>query len=73
MKKLLLQTKIILFVAISLFLLMPNHSYANEYKVDKIQLMNVNQWKYRYVNGRLQRRLWSITNNKWLTNWQWVN
>lgn len=72
MKKLLLQTKIILFVVISLFLLMPNHSYAIEYKVEKIQLMNFNQWKYRYVNGRLQRRLWSITNNKWLTDWEWV-
>ncbi len=30
------------------------------------------QWYYRVVDGRLQRRLWSNTYNKWLTDWEWV-
>lgn len=27
------------------------------------------EWVYRYYNGKLQRRLWSITYGKWLTDW----
>lgn len=30
------------------------------------------RWYYRVVNGRQQRRLWSLTSVKWLTDWQWV-
>lgn len=30
------------------------------------------RWYYRTVNGRQQRRLWSLTSGRWLTNWQWV-
>lgn len=29
-------------------------------------------WYYRTVNGRQQRRLWSLTTGTWLTNWEWV-
>lgn len=29
-------------------------------------------WYYRTVNGRLQRRLWSLTAGEWLTDWEWV-
>ncbi|HBF65421.1 MAG TPA: hypothetical protein DDW34_06350 [Clostridium sp.] len=31
------------------------------------------EWMYRAVDGRLQRRLWSLTYGKWLTEWEWVN
>lgn len=27
------------------------------------------QWYYRFYNGVYQKRLWSITQNKWLTDW----
>jgi len=27
------------------------------------------QWYYRAYNGKLQRRLWSLTYEKWLTDW----
>lgn len=27
------------------------------------------QWFFRMHNGKLQRRLWSITYGKWLTDW----
>lgn len=30
------------------------------------------EWKYRVVDGKPQRRLWSITYNKWLTEWEWL-
>lgn len=30
------------------------------------------KWYYRIVNGKLQKRLWSLTYKKWLTNWIWV-
>lgn len=30
------------------------------------------EWVYRFVNGKLQKRLWSITYGKWLTKWQWA-
>lgn len=28
------------------------------------------QWYYRVRNGILEKRLWSITYGKWLTNWE---
>lgn len=28
------------------------------------------EWCYRIYNGVLQRRLWSITQNMWLTDWE---
>lgn len=27
------------------------------------------EWVYRYNNGVLQKRLWSLTYGKWLTEW----
>lgn len=30
------------------------------------------EWKYRIVDTKLQKRLWSITYMKWLTEWEWV-
>lgn len=31
------------------------------------------EWYFRWYNGRLQKRLWSITYRKWLTEWEYVN
>lgn len=30
------------------------------------------EWKYRYYNGKLQRRLWSYTYGYWKTSWMYV-
>lgn len=30
------------------------------------------EWRYRVLDGKLQKRLWSITYGKWLTDWEWV-
>jgi hypothetical protein len=27
------------------------------------------EWHYRILNGQMQKRLWSITENMWLTDW----
>lgn len=29
-------------------------------------------WKYRVYNGNLEKRLWSYTYGKWLTDWIYV-
>lgn len=29
-------------------------------------------WFIRYVNGRKQKRLWSHTYGRWITDWIWV-
>lgn len=30
------------------------------------------EWRYRVVDGKPQKRLWSITYAKWLTEWEWL-
>lgn len=29
----------------------------------------VTEWQYRIYNGKMQKRLWSVTNQVWLTDW----
>lgn len=29
------------------------------------------EWRYRVVDDKLQRRLWSLTYGKWLTEWEY--
>ena len=29
------------------------------------------EWKFRVYNGKYQKRLWSITYEKWLTEWEY--
>ena len=31
------------------------------------------EWRYRVYNGQKQKRLWSITNERWLTEWMPYN
>ena len=31
---------------------------------------NHTEWQYRVFNGKYQKRLWSITYNKWMTEWE---
>lgn len=26
-------------------------------------------WHYRFYDGKMQKRLWSVTQEKWLTDW----
>ena len=44
---------------------------SNNYSSQSISNARVEQvtWKYRTYKGKKQRRLWSITYEKWLTDW----
>lgn len=33
----------------------------------------VTEWRYRTVGDRIQKRLFSVTYGKWLTEWEWVD
>lgn len=46
-----------------------NINNSNE---DIVVFAEQTEWYYRVVDGQLQRRLWSITWGKWLTEWEWV-
>lgn len=51
----------------------------NEYieKIDiQIEDSNIEKsssvyWRYRYIQGRRQKRLWNNSTQRWLTNWIW--
>ncbi|NCB62567.1 MAG: hypothetical protein EOM52_02975 [Clostridia bacterium] len=30
------------------------------------------EWRFRTTNGYLEKRLWSLTYNRWLTDWERV-
>ncbi len=52
-------------------------AYAQEINVNSVNgdvviFAEQTEWRYRVVDGYLQRRLWSITWDKWLTEWEWV-
>ncbi len=32
----------------------------------------ITEWKYRYYNGKKQKRLWSRTNNCWISD-HWID
>jgi hypothetical protein len=57
---------------------MPKHAvYAAEKASSEVNggaVINAEQteWKYRVVDGKLQKRLWSLTYGIWLTDWEWV-
>ena len=47
------------------------NTLSNNYSSQSISNARVEQvtWKYRTYKGKKQRRLWSITYEKWLTDW----
>lgn len=44
----------------------------NENSSDIIPYAEQTKWYYRVVDGKTQKRLWSLTHRKWLTDWIWV-
>lgn len=77
MKKL---NRILIFTCLSLTLLnsnimaSPKETYISPKNTERSisQRIEETEWRYRVVDGRLQKRLWSIIQNKWLTDWEWV-
>ncbi|MBE6034831.1 MAG: hypothetical protein E7222_09065 [Clostridiales bacterium] len=45
---------------------------SSQHKVHSVYRSEQKVWKYRTVNGKVQKRLWSKTYNKWLTDWEWI-
>ncbi|BAL00427.1 hypothetical protein OBV_32280 [Oscillibacter valericigenes Sjm18-20] len=42
---------------------------AQSSTVEVVPRAEETEWHYRVFNGKTQMRLWSITENKWLTDW----
>lgn len=75
MKKFFIFLLAITFMASSNFLISPCNVYATNPTISNNNITvyaEQTEWVYRFMDGKLQKRLWSITYNKWLTNWQWV-
>ena len=30
---------------------------------------DIKEWKYKFINGKLYKRLWNSTQKRWETNW----
>ncbi|MBE5871332.1 MAG: hypothetical protein E7294_08745 [Lachnospiraceae bacterium] len=41
---------------------------ASDSKLENVR-GQVFKWYYRRYNGKLQKRLWSLTEEKWITGW----
>ena len=49
------------------------HNKGTEIVEEEIQRAEQTQWYYRINNGVLEKRLWSVTYQRWLTDWIPVN
>ena len=58
----------IMLIAISLF---SSFYVASEEPANVEERAEEVVWYYRNYNGRLQKRLWSVTYGKWLTDWEY--
>lgn len=45
----------------------PPPGFMRDTKV--VPYVNVTKWFYRYDNGHIDKRLWSYTYFKWMTDW----
>lgn len=69
MKKRILTTSLALMCAFTL-LAAPARAYAPPENDSGISIQSETvRWYYRMNNGVLEMRLWSITYQKWLTDW----
>ena len=67
---------IILLSSIGIIVSSPCTVVAETEHVNKIEKVNFNfviaantVWKIKMVNGKVYKRLWDETNQKWLTDW----
>ena len=61
------------FVTVSMCSFLWVHAAAVKLQVDPTvtgeERAEETEWVYRYHDGKLQKRLWSVTHEKWLTDW----
>lgn len=67
---------IILLSSIGIIAVSPYTVFAEVEYVNKIEKVNLDfvratktVWKIKMVNGKVYKRLWDVTNRKWLTDW----
>lgn len=60
------------FQAVPVFALPSSTATAATSRSAGIARVEKTEWRYRIVDDRLQKRLWSISEGKWLTDWEWV-
>ncbi|MCQ2513385.1 MAG: hypothetical protein MJ092_08400 [Lachnospiraceae bacterium] len=62
----------ILAVIILVFLSFPSYAAIipqSHNSEEQIMRAEQTKWYFRVYNGKLQKRLWSLTEGKWLTDW----
>lgn len=65
---------LLLVLSFSISLALPAFAISSEPVSDvcteeSVARVEETQWRYRLYNGQQQKRLWSITYMKWLTDW----
>ena len=74
--------KIVVLLIVLLIVFIPQSVFAYTGEVAPTENVGINaddtvviprgeitEWRYQVKNGVLQKRLWSITYNRWLTDW----
>lgn len=71
--------RVLIYILLSVFMLsnIPNNIYAASQVItdSKEELKPYAEevgWFTRYVDGKKQKRLWSYTYGRWITDWMWV-
>lgn len=59
----------ICFSASMIALAVESKPTAETVSTDFVILVEQTQWRYRYYENQLQKRLWSLTYEIWLTDW----
>ena len=63
----------VFFIAISMCFFLCAHAMAVKLQAEPTvtgeERAEETEWFYRYHDGKLQKRLWSVTYEKWLTDW----
>ena len=66
---------IVIILLDCMFLYMPVGAIGCQYSSDSYVVneptlrAEETEWRYRVYNGQLQKRLWSKTSGRWLTDW----
>ncbi len=47
-------------------------TFSSQQNIHIVNRAEQKVWKYRTVDGKVQKRLWSKTYDKWLTDWKWA-
>ena len=69
-KKLLFTVIAIMLIAVTLIGTVGAANIAEAAEIENVTRAEETQWYYRVKDGVLERRLWSLTYERWLTEWE---